>query len=86
MTKELKIEFAPGAFDEFEGTQEELDELINQIQEKFANMTVEELNKESRQLDEDDIDKLIENNPALAERLIALFSNDDEEVDNRKLQ
>jgi len=27
----LKIEFAPGAFDTFEGTQEELDELIAEI-------------------------------------------------------
>jgi hypothetical protein len=31
MTKKLKIEFAPGAFDQFEGTQEELDEIIAEI-------------------------------------------------------
>lgn len=29
--KEYKIEFAPGCFDSFEGTQEELDELIASI-------------------------------------------------------
>ena len=29
--KELKIVFAPGAFDNFEGTQEELDEFIAEI-------------------------------------------------------
>ena len=29
--KDLKIEFAPGCFDNFEGTQEELDELVNEI-------------------------------------------------------
>ena len=31
MTKKLKVEFAPGAFDNFDGTQEELDELIAEI-------------------------------------------------------
>lgn len=30
-TKDLKLEFAPGCFDEFDGTQEELDELIEHI-------------------------------------------------------
>jgi len=29
--KEFKIEFAPGCFDEFDGTQEELDELVAEI-------------------------------------------------------
>ena len=29
--KEIKIEFAPGCFDNFDGTQEELDELIEEI-------------------------------------------------------
>ena len=36
MTKEMKIEFAPGCFDNFEGTQEELDALISDIKEMFA--------------------------------------------------
>lgn len=30
-----KLVFAPGCFDDFEGTQEELDELIAQIQKSF---------------------------------------------------
>lgn len=29
--KKLKVEFAPGCFDSWDGTQEELDELIQQI-------------------------------------------------------
>ena len=29
----MKIEFAPGCFDDFEGTQEELDELVAQLTE-----------------------------------------------------
>lgn len=31
MTKKIKIEFAPGAFDRFDGSQEELNELIAEI-------------------------------------------------------
>ncbi len=34
--KDLKIEFAPGCFDSFDGTQEELDELVAHIKEMFA--------------------------------------------------
>lgn len=33
--KKMKIEFAPGCFDNFDGTQEELDELVTKIQEMF---------------------------------------------------
>ena len=29
--KKMKIEFAPGAFDNFEGTQDELDQLMNEL-------------------------------------------------------
>lgn len=32
MTKEIKVEFAPGCFDAFEGTQEELNDLMAEIQ------------------------------------------------------
>lgn len=33
--KKLKIHFAPGCFDDFDGTQEELDALIAQLTEMF---------------------------------------------------
>jgi hypothetical protein len=33
--KEMKITFAPGCFDNFEGTQEELDELLTEITRLF---------------------------------------------------
>ena len=33
---EIKIEFAPGCFDDFDGTQEELDELVALIKEMAA--------------------------------------------------
>jgi hypothetical protein len=29
--KQIKIEFAPGAFDQFDGTQQELDEFIAEL-------------------------------------------------------
>lgn len=33
--KEMKLTFAPGCFDNFEGTQEELDELLTEIKRLF---------------------------------------------------
>jgi hypothetical protein len=33
----LKLVFAPGCFDQFDGTQEELDALIKEIEEAFEN-------------------------------------------------
>jgi hypothetical protein len=33
MTKEIEVVFAPGCFDDFDGTQEELDELIAEIRQ-----------------------------------------------------
>lgn len=33
--KKMKVEFAPGCFDDFEGTQEELEEFMRMIQEGF---------------------------------------------------
>lgn len=50
--KEMKIEFAPGCFDGFEGTQEELDELIAEIHRMFASGEVQ---KKARKIDFDDI-------------------------------
>jgi len=49
--KELKVVFAPGAFDTFEGTQEELDEMIAEVQAMFENKTADEIKAMSRPLD-----------------------------------
>lgn len=48
----IEVRFAPGCFDHFDGTQEELDALMAEIQETFANMTPEELAAQSMPLDE----------------------------------
>lgn len=50
---ELKIEFAPGCLDSFEGTQEELDELLTEIKRMFASG---EAQQQARQINWDDVD------------------------------
>ena len=40
--KEIKIQFAPGCFDNFNGTQEELQEMIAQIRQMAADGTLEQ--------------------------------------------
>ena len=38
--KELKVEFAPGCFDDFDGTQEELQDLIAHIRQMASDGTI----------------------------------------------
>ena len=40
--KKIKIEFAPGAFDSFDGTQEELDALVAELERMAASGELEE--------------------------------------------
>ena len=59
--KPLKVIFDPGCFDNFDGTQEELDEFVKQIQEfaesgllfensvELTDEDIEELDEETRQ-------------------------------------
>jgi hypothetical protein len=51
----MKVQFAPGAFDDFEGTQEELDALVAELEEMFESMTPEELAAQSREVDVADL-------------------------------
>jgi hypothetical protein len=79
--KPMKIEFAPGCFDQFDGTQEELDEMIAQIQQMFDNGEFEE---NSRLLTEDDLDDL---DPEAIKQIMSII--EDEELPDevkRKLQ
>ncbi len=52
--KKMKVEFAPGCFDSFEGTQEELDEFVAEIQKMFEGKSSEEIAAMSRPLTEED--------------------------------
>jgi len=78
--KPIKVEFAPGAFDNFEGTQEELEELVSEIQNMFTNMTTEELAANSRSVSLDDLAELDE------ETQQQILSALDEDMSMRKLQ
>jgi lysyl-tRNA synthetase class I len=76
----MKIEFAPGSFDNFEGSQEELDALIAEITNMFENMTPEELQAKSREVSIEELldDEELEN----IEEFLDLLENQDK----RKLQ
>jgi hypothetical protein len=82
--KKMKIEFAPGCFDNFEGTQEELDDLLVEIQKMFEGKTAEEIAEMSRPMDEEDFDDLPDD---VKEQLMRFDSDEDlEEEFKRKLQ
>lgn len=74
--KEMKIEFAPGCFDSFEGTQEELDQLIAEIKNMFASG---EAQLKARKLDFED---LSEEDIELLER----FADQESNAGGRHLQ
>jgi hypothetical protein len=74
--KKPEIVFAPGCFDNFEGTQEELDEMIAEIQRMVDSG---ELFENSSELD---LEELAEEDPEFANKLIESLSFDN----NRKLQ
>ena len=76
--KKPTIEFAPGAFDSFDGTQEELEALQAELLAMFDTMTPEELEARSTEVDVDYIEELMEEDPEAAEQLIrALASGTD---------
>lgn len=77
--KKIKIEFAPGAFDSFEGTQEELDGLIAEIQRMAESG---EMFEKAVPLD---VDALIEEDPEFAE-IIAKQLMDIDNDQGRTLQ
>lgn len=85
MTKEIKIQFAPGCFDNFDGTQEELDAMVADIQKMFEGKTPEELEAMSRPIS---IDELLEDETISDDEfeniLEALVNTDN--VQKRKLQ
>jgi hypothetical protein len=64
--KKIRIEFAPGAFDDFDGTQEELDELMTEL-ERMAESGELEANSVALE-DWDDLDD--EDRDCIAEALL----------------
>ena len=56
LKKPLEVVFAPGAFDDLDvENQDELDAVMKEITEMFANMTPEELAAKSRPVDFDNL-------------------------------
>ena len=76
--KKFKIEFAPGCFDDFEGTQEELAEFMKIIQEGFESG---EFLEESEELTDEEFLALPEEDQ---QRILAAL--DDGIQRNRRLQ
>jgi hypothetical protein len=58
----MKVQFAPGAFDDFDGTQEELNALKAEIEETFESLTSEELAAQSRKVDFADLPDHVQDN------------------------
>jgi len=56
MTKKLKLVFDPAVFEQFDGSQEELDNLISEITNMFEGKTAEEIKAMSRPVDWDELD------------------------------
>jgi hypothetical protein len=72
----LKVVFAPGCFDSFEGTQAELDELMAEITETFTNMSAEELAEQSREIDLEDLAADLDANPQVLDAMWAQTGRD----------
>lgn len=69
MNKKLKLQFDPAFFEHFDGSEEELKELMAEITEMFENITPEELEANSRPIDWDSMD------PEEAKRLQQALDN-----------
>jgi hypothetical protein len=76
MKNKLKLIFDPRAFDEFEGTQEELDELVNQIRKKFEDGSLLE---DSKPVNLDDLDEVT------LEKITSSFKEIDEKPSKKTL-
>jgi hypothetical protein len=79
----LKVQFAPGCFDDFEGTQAELDLLMADIHSMFVDMTAEDLAASSSLVD---FEQLTESDPELARRLAESLDSIESGSDTRILQ
>jgi hypothetical protein len=68
--EQMQLEFAPGCFDEFDGTQEELDEFIAELQRMFNSG---EFAKQSRPVTEDSFKDL---SPEMQQKLIDFLDDE----------
>jgi hypothetical protein len=71
--KPIKVIFAPGAFDDFDGTQDELDAMVAEIQRLAESGEIEEL---SQPMDENILDEEPEFRDVLEEAIASLVQSD----------
>jgi len=71
----VKLVFEPGCFDDFDGTQEELDEAVAMIQQMFEDGIAEAESKEV------DLEELMETDPEVAEKIIKALQRLDDDGD-----
>lgn len=81
--KPLKVEFAPGAFDNFDGTQEELDEMIAEITRMAE---TGELVDNGHELTEEEWNELPDEVKIQIAESYGIFEDMDEEEDFDNLQ
>lgn len=81
--KKLEVKFAPGAFDHFDGTQEELDQMIVEIQRLVESG---EIFAQSRALTEEEFDELPDEIKQQLEDSLGDMSEDIEIPNKRLLQ
>jgi hypothetical protein len=82
--KELKFQYAPGCFSEFDGTQEELDELVGKIEQLFSGKTPEEIESMGEPVTEDFFERLPEE---VQDKLLkAMEELDNPELSRKQLQ
>jgi PleD family two-component response regulator len=82
MTDPKKIEFAPGCFDDFDGTQEELEQLMSQLQTMFENLSTDELESRSRTVSMEDLAEL---DPETQKQILSALDDLDNEQRSRRL-
>ena len=80
--KEITIVFSPGCFDNFDGSQEELDQLVKDIQDMLSDGSLFE---NSKLLTEDDLDDLPPEVLESIARDLEMINDIDSEERKRKL-
>lgn len=80
--KEIKIVFSPGCFDNFDGTQDELDQLVKEIRDMVSDGS---LFDEARPLTEEDLNDLPPEVLESIARDLEMIKDLDGEERNRKL-
>jgi hypothetical protein len=80
MSKKPEIRFDPSFFETFEGTDEELQEIMTEITQMFENKTIEEIKAIGKPVDWDELD------PEEAEKLARVINSHSNGSDKRYLQ